>query len=277
MADIGASNWSETDASNTSAAPDGMPEGMAPSGVNDWGRATMGAVKRFYDWSIIKATAGTTTAYTLSYSVAPGALIDGMTHLVEFNAANGVAPTLNVNALGAKPIHYYSAGAWRVIPTGLLGANQVAEVAYNTAAGAYRLLDLKNDTGTIVPYGAATAPVGALLCDGSAVSRTDYVGLFTAISTTFGGGNGTTTFNVPDMRGRVAANVDGGTGRITVAGTLGTTAGAEKSGTMDAPSTTTLVEGNAVGNPILVAGQSHSHANTYVMQPTVFITYVIKT
>src|SRR5260370_12475424 len=92
--DISASNWNEADASNTTAAPDGAPEGMAPSGLNDVLRAHQGAVKRWYDWTIPKTTAGTSTAYTLTYSVAPGALVDGMTHLAQFNAANGNAPTL---------------------------------------------------------------------------------------------------------------------------------------------------------------------------------------
>ena len=44
MADIEANNWNEADSSNTTAAPDGAPEGMAPSGVNDVIRAIMGAV-----------------------------------------------------------------------------------------------------------------------------------------------------------------------------------------------------------------------------------------
>lgn len=56
--------------------------------------------------------------------------------------------------------------------------------------------------GTIVMYGGNTAPTGWLLCDGSAISRTVvYDRLFAVIGTTFGAGNGSTTFNVPDMRG----------------------------------------------------------------------------
>ena len=55
--DIGASNWSETDASNNQPAPDGAPEGMFPSGVNDTIRAVMGALKRWFNWSIPKITA----------------------------------------------------------------------------------------------------------------------------------------------------------------------------------------------------------------------------
>jgi microcystin-dependent protein len=56
-------------------------------------------------------------------------------------------------------------------------------------------------TGAIQMYGGATAPTGWLLCDGAAVSRTTYGPLFTAISTNFGVGDNSTTFNVPDMRG----------------------------------------------------------------------------
>jgi microcystin-dependent protein len=55
-------------------------------------------------------------------------------------------------------------------------------------------------TGSLVMTGKTAADTGYLLCDGSAVSRTTYSALFTAISTRFGGGDGSTTFNVPDMR-----------------------------------------------------------------------------
>ena len=57
--------------------------------------------------------------------------------------------------------------------------------------------------GVILPYGGSAAPTGYLLCDGSAVSRTTYADLFTAISTTFGVGDGATTFNIPNGQGLV--------------------------------------------------------------------------
>lgn len=142
MADISNSVWDETDANNTTAAPDGAPEGMAPSGVNNVLRAHQGAIKRWYDWTIPKTTAGTSTAYTLSYTVAPGALVDGMTHLVQFNAVNGAAATLNVNTLGAKPLHFYCGGSWGICPANMFGVDQVVEVTYNSAAGTYRCMNL---------------------------------------------------------------------------------------------------------------------------------------
>lgn len=69
-------------------------------------------------------------------------------------------------------------------------------VADITNAGAFIV------TGLILPYTAATAPTGFLLCDGTAVSRTTYAALFAVTSTNFGVGDGATTFNVPDMRSR---------------------------------------------------------------------------
>lgn len=142
MADIAASNWTEADASNSTAAPDGWPEGMAPSGVNDSGRAMMGAVKRWYDQTIPLVTGGTSTAYTLSYAVTPTALADGQTHLVQFNAINGAAPTLNVNALGAKPLHFWSTGGWGAWPANMVAIDQIVRVTYNATAGTYRAVNM---------------------------------------------------------------------------------------------------------------------------------------
>lgn len=75
--------------------------------------------------------------------------------------------------------------------------------------------------GTIAPYAGSTAPTGWLLAYGQAVSRTgNTAGLFAAIGTQYGAGDGSTTFNLPDLRGRVLAGKDdmGGTaaGRMTV-------------------------------------------------------------
>lgn len=57
-----------------------------------------------------------------------------------------------------------------------------------------------NPIGSIIPYGGATAPSGWFLCQGQAVSRTTYADLFAAIGTSFGTGDGSTTFNLPDLR-----------------------------------------------------------------------------
>ena len=59
--------------------------------------------------------------------------------------------------------------------------------------------------GSIIPYGGSTAPSGYLLCDGSAVSRTTYSALFTVIGTTYGPGDGNTTFNIPNGNSQLSS------------------------------------------------------------------------
>src|SRR6187551_2848715 len=57
--------------------------------------------------------------------------------------------------------------------------------------------------GVILLWGAPTPPIGWLICDGSAISRAGYPSLFTAYGTTWGSGDGLTTFNIPDFRDKV--------------------------------------------------------------------------
>ena len=66
--------------------------------------------------------------------------------------------------------------------------------------------------GAVQSFAMNTAPTGWLDCDGSAVSRTTYSTLYTAIGTTFGAGDGSTTFNVPDLRGEFIRGWDDGRG-----------------------------------------------------------------
>jgi microcystin-dependent protein len=85
---------------------------------------------------------------------------------------------------------------------------------YNTLSGV--------PAGCILPFAGATAPDGWLLCHGQAVSRALYADLFAAIGTAYGAGDGVTTFNIPDLRGRVAAGRDdmGGADAGRLAGAL---------------------------------------------------------
>jgi microcystin-dependent protein len=106
--------------------------------------------------------------------------------------------------------------------------------------------------GMVVAWTTASAPTHWLLCDGSEVSRTTYATLFAAIGITYGAGNGTTTFTLPDLRGRVIIMVDGAANRITAASTGGNNADslAGQGGT----ETHTLVTGEI---------PAHAHAETY--------------
>ena len=90
--------------------------------------------------------------------------------------------------------------------------------------------------GSVTAFAGSSAPSGWLLCYGQAIDRTQYSGLFAVISTTYGTGDGSTTFNVPDMRGRVAAGKDdmGGSAAsrltstvLSASNTLGATGGVE--------------------------------------------------
>lgn len=88
-----------------------------------------------------------------------------------------------------------------------IGTQQFLSVPYALAAPD------PTPAGIIQAYGGITAPVGYLLCQGQAVSRTGvYAKLFAAIGTAYGNGDGSTTFNVPDFRGMFLRGMDAGSG-----------------------------------------------------------------
>lgn len=70
------------------------------------------------------------------------------------------------------------------------------------------LTSLLIPAGITAPFAGSTAPSGWLLCDGSAVSRSTYARLYAVINTSYGTGDGTTTFNLPNLKGRVAVGRD---------------------------------------------------------------------
>ncbi len=81
-------------------------------------------------------------------------------------------------------------------------------------------------TGQLTLFGSITPPSGWLLCDGSAIDRTVYAALFSIIGTTFGIGDGTTTFNIPDLRGKfvigagtIPVGTTGGSSSVTLSTT----------------------------------------------------------
>lgn len=76
-------------------------------------------------------------------------------------------------------------------------------------------------SGIITMTAATSAPLGWLLCDGTAVSRTTYASLFTAIGTAYGVGDGSTTFNVPNFKGKAPFGLDSSQSEFTPIGTAG--------------------------------------------------------
>ena len=83
-----------------------------------------------------------------------------------------------------------------IITTDVTGAEQVT-----TNAGLVTI-------GMISPYAGAAAPTGYLICDGAAVSRTTYAWLFAIVSTIYGNGDGSTTFNIPNLKNRAPIGID---------------------------------------------------------------------
>lgn len=116
-----------------------------------------------------------------------------------------------------------------------MGSNRVTNASAGVASSDLATVGQASlPAGIVLDFAGSVAPTGYLLCFGQAVSRATYSALFAAIGTTYGAGDSTTTFNVPDARGRVTAGKDdmGGTAasRLTtpVAGaTLGATGGAQ--------------------------------------------------
>lgn len=228
--------WSRTASANASAdASIDWAEGQPPSSVNDSARAMMAAAAKYRDdVSGAIVTAGSSTAYTLSTFQ----LFDSLAHLdgamIAFtpHATNGATVTLNVDSTGAKPLR---AAPNIELPSGALIQGTPYVVTYTNSDGVFYLQGgaanpYNIPLGGLLPYVGASAPNSAFaLPYGQAISRATYAGLFSLVSTTFGAGDGSTTFNLPDLRGRVPAGLDnmGGSAasRLTSIGS-GTTLGA---------------------------------------------------
>jgi microcystin-dependent protein len=140
-------------------------------------------------------------------------------------------------------------------------------------------LDQAIPVGTIFPWCSASeiAPSNWLFCWGQAVSRSGYSALFAVIGELYGGGNGTTTFNLPDLRGRVIGGVD------TVSAPLGeltgdyfdgdTTVVGTAAGVQSSMADTTSMRSAATGMLINVV----SNPEFSLVQPTMLLQYMIRT
>lgn len=104
--------------------------------------------------------------------------------------------------------------------------------------------------GSVILCARPAAPTGFLICAGQAVSRTAFAALFGVIGTIYGAGDGASTFNLPDLRGRTAYGPDSGTGRNVVNGALG-----QGGGDQHMQSHTHEAAGNTGGE-----SQSHQHS-----------------
>jgi microcystin-dependent protein len=313
----GVASWSKTAASNATADSNvNWAEGMAPSAVNNSARAEMASVAMWRDDLQGITTGGSSTAYTATTSQSFAALgnLNLQTITIIPHATSGAAPTLAVDGLGAQNLRLVSGEA---PPIGAFVAGTPYLVRYNNSIPEFVAYAASGITpiGAGMDFWGSTAPGGWLFCYGQAVSRTTYAALFAVLSTTYGVGDGSTTFNLPDKRGRVAAGKDdmGGSSanRLTDANdglngdTLGDTGGGETQTLVTAnlpaytPSGTIAIGGGIYGGssnagsfaagatpapntPVAItatltgAAQGGTSTAFGIVQPTIISNYIIR-
>jgi microcystin-dependent protein len=274
--------WSKT--ANNNANADGTinwAEGQAPSTVNDSARAMMAAAAKYRDDIAGVTTGGTATAYTVASNQAFDSLpnLDGKLIAFVPHVTSGAGPvTLNVDGLGARALRS-SPGVELAAGTLISGTPYVAR--YVNSAAEWILCSFFGANPYNVPLGAgmpyflSAAPNSSFAFPaGQGISRTTYAALFALMGTTYGAGDGSTTFNLPSLGGRFLAcrenmNGAGVEGRITSAGsgipgtTLGATGGAQNVvlGVGEIPSHT---HANALSDPGHAHGVSDpTHAHGY--------------
>lgn len=179
---------------------------------------------------------GTGSAYAVSMSPAPTAYAGGLEVRFRAHATSAANPTLNLGK-GAKALIRPNSQGVKGVQAGEIVAGQIVSAIYDPTTDTFVLTSAPPagrgyGVGDLVFFGDATLPPGCVWPDGRNVSRTTYDLLFAKWGTTHGAGDGSTTFGLPDLRGRVIIGRDnmGGTpaGRVTsgVSGIAGTTLGA---------------------------------------------------
>ena len=272
--------WSKTASNNATAdATINWAEGQAPSTVNDSARAMMAAAAKYRDdVSGAIATGGTSTAYTLTSNQGFDSLANMSGKMVAFipHATNGATVTLNVDGLGTKALR--SAPSVE-LPAGVLIQGTPYCAVYSNSANEWILQGFWGANDYSIPLGAGVSYFGTsapnskfAFPSGQAISRSTYAALFALINTTYGSGDGSTTFNLPSLGGRLLAcrenmNGAGAEGRITSAGsgidgaTLGAAGGAQ-SITLDTTMIPSHTHANSLSDPQHAHGvtdPNHSH------------------
>ncbi|WP_256809015.1 phage tail protein [Bradyrhizobium sp. Bra64] len=264
--------WSQTASADATAdSTINWAEGQSPSSVNDSARAMMAAIAKHRDdvaGAIV--TTGTSTAYAVNtYQVFQSlSQLNGQVVAFTPHATNGATVTINVDGLGAKPLRSAPAGE---LPAGTIIQGTPYAALYNNNDATFYLVGFFNNPynvpiGSCIDFFGATAPNSSfVLAYGQAISRTAYSTLFSMFGTSYGTGDGSSTFNIPDLRGRIVAGKDdmGGSAasRLTssyfggTATTLGGVGGAES---------LTLTAGQ-LPSSIPYADPGHTHAASWEM------------
>lgn len=138
--------------------------------------------------------------------------------------AQAASPTLPTIPVSAQPLGHFLVESGDVVGTDctFFPANRQAPGLVPTGALMPYAGDILSD------FFLSKLPYGWTVCNGSAISRTTYADLFRILGTTWGAGDGSTTFNIPDLRGRALIGVDSGAGRISNTPDLADTGGSER-------------------------------------------------
>jgi hypothetical protein len=178
MADIlNTSVFSQTDANNNTGFSPTFPENMAPSALNDNGRALQGAITRWSWWSNFTATStGAANAYVLTYSVAPSALFDGQIYSFRASFANTGSCTLNINGLGAKTIKRVLSGVKTALAGAEIQPGQRVSVEYDLATTSWIWVNGQDvaRTGTWTPslkFGGSSVGITTSLSTGEYIAK----------------------------------------------------------------------------------------------------------
>jgi len=216
----GVYTFSQTAAANSTAdATQNWAEGMAPSAINDSARALLASVAKYRDdLSGMLLTTGTSNAFILNSNQDFDSLADFHQKEIWF--------TPHVTNIAGSPDVSFTIDGFANIPirtspnTPLVGGVLIQGTPYGAIYNnTDKALYLKGFFGNPynIPLGASleywlpTAPNSSFAFPvGQAISRTVFATLFGAMGTTFGAGDGVTTFNLPDIRGRVVGCMDAG-------------------------------------------------------------------
>ncbi|MCA6117873.1 tail fiber protein [Bradyrhizobium sp. WSM 1738] len=260
--------WSQTAASNATADPSiNWQEGQAPSSVNDSARAMMASIAKHRD-DIAGAivTGGTASAYTVTSYEAFESLARLNGQIVAFtpHVTNGGTVTLNVDSLGPRPLR--SAPATELLAGTLIQGTPYLAL-YNNSDAAFYLHGFYGNPYNVplaagLDYWGPTTPNSAFAFPmGQAISRTTYSALFGIIGTTYGPGDGSSTFNLPDKTGRVSAMKEPSASRLTSTYFGGSSTSLGATGGSDSH-TLTVAQLASHAHPNTLSDPGHTHSGT---------------
>lgn len=226
MAKNKVSEWSAVPANNTDIGGIDIAEGCAPSGINNGIRELMAQVKDMITGAdgdsqvvggnltvngtstltgAVTATGGVTGAITSSNATITGGTITGITDLTVADGGTGASSIIaNSVILGNGT----SALSGNLVAPSTSGNVLTSNGTTWTSAAPVDPVP----SGAVMHFAMSSAPTGWLKANGAAISRTTYASLFAAIGTTFGSGDGSSTFNVPDLRAEFVRGWDDGRG-----------------------------------------------------------------